>query len=213
MAYSIRKFRDKFLAKIDKEGSELYSAEVIMEFLETATYNYIEQLIKYNENTQLLRDALLPIYKPLTINLGANISNPEEVTGALPSDFFTLDVIQVVVPNVKVRKTDLIRKGELFVRNINPNKKASPEYPLVIEYSNTIAVYTGDNSATQVKGFYICKPTFGDATLNLDTEIAINLDDRVLEQIMNIMVNIVNSKEGDPRYQTSMIEKQTFGKN
>lgn len=212
MAQTIDYFYNKFLVRIDKEGSEIYSPAVVMELLESSTYDFIEETVKYLENTQQLRDALSTLHTPYSLALTVNPSNSEEMLATKPEDYLTLETARVIDSVSTVRTTKLIRKGEVNINRNNPNKKPTAEYPVVIQYQDYIACL-GSANQTFVKGFYIARPTFGDVTANQETEVVVNLPDETLDKIMNKMVNIIHAKEGDPRYQLSYNQEQSQGKS
>lgn len=205
MAYTINYFYTKFLGKIDKEGSDFYSLPEVMEALETATNDFIEEVLRYDENVQILKDYLLPLYTPYSLPLVANPSNTKEMLATLPTNYRNLRTAHV--PGSRITK--IIQKGEYDINEANPNKVATPEYPAVVQYQNYIAVY-GPTSGT-VQGFYLQKPTYGDMDGNLDNEIAVNLPDESVEKIMLLMTNIIHGKEGDQRYQISFNQEKSYG--
>jgi len=205
MAYTINYFYAKFLGQIDKEGSDFYPLAVVMEMLQTATEDFIEGILKYDENTQILRDYLLPLYTPYDLVLAANPSNNEELLATIPNDYRNLATAHV--PGSRISR--IVHKGDINIASLNPNTKPTEKYPLVIEYQNYIAVY-GPVSGT-LTGFYIARPSYGDVTGDLDAEIAVNLPDESLEKVMLLMQNIVHGKEGDQRYQLSFNQEKSYG--
>lgn len=209
MAYTLDYFYTKFLNKIDKEGSDFYSLPQIMEFLETETYSFIKEVETYPEVTQARKDLILPLVVTLNVSLAVNPANVKEYIGTIPADYYQLRSVRKTGNDV--RKTSVIRTGEIDIAELNPNKRGTSQYPNVYQYSNYFAVY-GASAGDKLNGFYIKKPTFGDPTGNLEDEITVNLPDSALEEIMNMMVAAINSKEGDQRYQASKIEEQSFGK-
>lgn len=209
MAYTLEYFYPKFLNKIDKEGSDFYSLPQIMEFLETETFSFIKEVETYPEITQARKDLILPLVEPLNVSLAVNPANTQEYLGTLPSDYYRLRSVKKSGNNV--RKTSVVRIGEIDIAELNPNKRGTPQYPNVIQYSNYFAVY-GASAGDKLTGFYIQKPIFGDPNGDLASEIVVNLPDQALEEIMNMMVSAINSKEGDQRYQASKIQEQSFGK-
>ena len=212
MAYTINYFYLKFLDKIDKEGSDIISVPQVMELLESETYNYIKQTVKYNENTGEIRDSIKALSKPLGMNLTQNLNNTEEMIATFPSDYLYLETVKILIPNVDVRKVTILRKGALDINQRNPNKYGTEEYPNVILYQDYLAVYTGATNANKVTGFYISKPIFGDPEGNVETEIVVNLPDVTVEEILNLMVSSFHERNADQRFQLSHIREQGFGK-
>lgn len=205
MAYTINYFYEKFLGQIDKEGSDFYPLQVVMEVLETETNNFIEEVLKYDENIQILKDYLLPLYTPYSIPLVANPLNTKELLATLPAEYRNLRTAKVS----GTRKTILIQKGELDINELNPNAKATADYASVIQYQNYLAVY-GPTSGT-ITGFYLKKPVFGNIDGDLDSETAVNLPDESVEKIMLLMANNIHAKEGDQRYQLSFNQEKSYG--
>jgi hypothetical protein len=210
MAFTIDYFYQYFLDRIDKSGSTIISPPQVMELFEVCLHDYLEEVIKYNENTQQLRDKLLPIFTPYELALTANPDNADEMLATIPEDYYYLETANVVVPDVAVRRTRLVRKGELDSMQRSPNKRPAPEYPTVIQYQDFLAVY-GAPTATNIKGFYIAKPTIGDVKGNISTEILVNLPDQAVYQIVLKMVKKFKGETGDPRYQSAIIEEQSYG--
>ena len=208
MAYTLDYFYKKFLNKIDKEGSDFYSLPQIMEFLETETISFIKEVEIYPEVTQTRKELVLPLVEPLDVSLVVNPANVKEYLGTMPADYLMLRSVNKSGDNV--RKTSTVRIAEIDIAEINPNKKGTSMYPNVYQYSNYFAVY-GASPGDKLYGFYLQKPTFGDPTGDLEQEITVNLPDQALEEIMNMMVVSINSKEGDQRYQASKLQEESFG--
>lgn len=208
--YTINYFFNKFLDGIDKEGSDIYSVPQMMELLETETYSFIEQTVKYLENTQQLRDLLRTLHKSYTIALVPNVSDATELLATLPADYLNLETVKVT--GTGVRKTKVIRHGEYDINELNPNKRATTEYPVVLLYQDYISV-RGNVAATDIKGFYIKKPVFGDATGDLSAEILVDLPDQSTEKILQLMITAYHEREADPRFQSSLIQEQSYGQS
>ena len=212
MSYTIDYFYLKFLDRIDKEGSEIISISQVMELLQTETYNFIEQTVRYLENTQQIKDFILPLNKPYSITLTLNPDNIKELLGALPGDYLHLETAFAVIPGKTTRVTKIVRRGEMDINKNNPNKKPTDEYPKVIEYESYIVLYGSSvNVGVKIEGFYITKPTFGNADGNTDTEIVVNLPDNTVEKIMNLMVTSFHERTADQRFEPSLRQELGFG--
>ena len=205
MAMTRDYFYTKFLGQIDKEGSDFYSLPIVMEVLETATSDFIDEVVKFLSGTQQLKDSLLDLYTHFDIPLATNPANPKELIASLPVNYRNLITVQVYDTGSTVRYTDIGKLGEMYIDEVNPQKRATAEYPKVFQYSNTFAVY--GPSSGKLRGFYIAKPTFATA----GNEVVVDLPDASVEKIMQKMINIINAKEGDPRYQLSNNQEQSFG--
>jgi len=206
--YTIDYFYNKFLDSVDKEGSDIYSVPQMMELLQSETYNFIEQTVKYLENTQQIRDLLRPLYKPYTINLIANPTDPKEMLAILPSYYLNLETAKVIGTNV--RKTTILRHGEYDINELNPNKRATEEYPVVLLYQDYISV-RGNTNTWQVSGFYVSKPVFGDPYGILTNEILVNLPENTVEKILLLMDTSYQNRNADQRFQSSFMQEQSFG--
>ena len=202
MAYTISYLYNRFLDKIDKSGSDIYSVDQFMELLEESTYDFIDEKFKYNENTQVIRDYLLSLYKNFSISI-------TDVNGkrlaVLPNEYLHLDSVGLTDPTTNIRRVKFIRKGEREVNRNNPGKKPTPEYPFIIQYTNTLEVL-GNDTATEITGFILEKPVFGDPTGDINQEICVNLPDNTVQLILQKMVRQVFSQQGDQRYQSAAIE-------
>lgn len=210
MAFTIEYFHNKFIDRIDKDRSGIIGLPQTIEMFGAGLHDFMEDTLKYIENTQLLRDLLLPVMTPYEFPLVLNGTNDKEMLASLPSDYYSLASCEVINPNVTVRKTDLIRVGELNARELNPNKRPTPEYPAVIQYQDYIVAY-GALTATHVKGFYIVYPTIGNIDNDIKTEILVNLPDRSVEKILNKMVTDYFMQTGDQRYSPALNEDIGFG--
>ena len=138
--YTVKKLCELFLDKIDQEGNEIISTAQIMELLETEATSYIEEVYKYVENNQQLRDSILPLTKAYYLNALQNPSNNEEMIVSLPSDYLHLETADVIIPDVKVREVTIRRRGEVLANKNNPNQKPTDQYPTVIEYADTLSI-------------------------------------------------------------------------
>lgn len=208
MAYTVGYLYNRFLDRIDKGGSTLYSPVQMMEILETATYGYISSVFDYNEINTTWKDLLSTLYIPYSYSL-SNGTNSEEKITTIPATVYHIITAVPQSPGVTVRKVDLIRKGELQFHKINPNKKPVPEYPKVLFYTDTMAVY-GCPNATTIKGFCLNRPVFGNPMD--ENTIAVNLPDDTVQHILNQMVSGVFSQQGDERYQGSLIQEGKYAK-
>lgn len=213
MSYTVDHLYKKVLEATDKIGSDFFTLEYVMNRLETATYDFIGETVKFIENTQEIRDDLLPLYKPFSINVVPDVNTPNAYLMALPSDYQHLMTAQVVDMNVEVRKTTIIRHGQDEVFLHDPDTKPSAEYPLISAYETYLKVYS-PGAPISVRGYYVKKPTFGAYSVHddIETEIAVDLPDHSTEKIIKQIVNDIFVATGDGRFEMQYMNKETFRK-
>lgn len=213
MAYTVNHLYKKVLELTDKMGSDFFSIEYVMNRLETAAYDFIGETVKFIENTQEIRDDLLPLYKPFKIEVIVDPNDSDYASIALPKDYLHLMSARVMNSDVAVRETTLIRHGQDEVYLQDPDTKPTAEYPLLSAYDTYIRIYSPGNPE-YITGFYIKKPTFGKYSVHddLDSEIAIDLPDQSLEKVIKTIVNEIFVATGDPRAQAQYSNKETYRK-
>lgn len=213
MAYTVNHLYKKVLEATDKMGSDFFTLEYVMNRLETATYDFIGETIKFVENTQEIRDDLLSLYKPFMLPVVADPLNDGSFLMALPDDYLHLMSARGVDADVSVRETTLIRHGQDEIYLNDPDTKPTVKYPLVFAYDTYLKLYSPGNP-THIQGFYIKKPTFGAYSVHddLDVEIAINLPDNSTEKIIKQIVNDIFVAIGDDRAQMQYTNKETYRK-
>lgn len=211
MAYTVEHLYKKVLEQSDKMGSDFFSLEYVMNRAETATYDFIGETVKFLENTQEIRDDLMPLYKPFLLPAVSQSDGTYLV--ALPDDYMHLMSVAAIDPNVKVRETTLIRHGQDEIFMHDPDTKPTAEYPLVSAYSTYLKLIS-PGSPTHLKGYYIKKPTFGayGPHDDIETEIAIDLPDHSTEKIIKQLVNDIFVATGDPRAEIQYVNKETYRK-
>lgn len=213
MAYTVDHLYKKVLENSDKMGSDFFTLEYVMNKLETATYDFIGETVKFIENTQEIRDDLLSLYKPFKLPVVTDPNNAEFGAMALPEDYLHLMSARVMDKDIKVRETTLIRHGqdEIFLQD--PDTKPTAVYPLLSAYDSYIRVYS-PGSPEFITGFYVKKPIFGAYSIHDDTEIeiAVNLPDASTEKIIKTIVNEIFIAVGDPRAQMQYANKETYRK-
>lgn len=211
MAYTVQKLYDRVLEGTDKIGSDLFTLPDVMSRVETAAYDFIGETVKYIENTQEIRDDLLPLYKPFTITLIEDPNDANYKVAPVPTDYHHLMQIKVVNESKPVRKTRVIRHGQEEIFEINPNKKATEEYPTVVLYKDYFRIIS-PGTPVSVTGFYIKKPTFPtlDENSDLDTEIAVDLPDHSTEKLIKTVITDWLISTGDPRAPMQHQERELY---
>ena len=213
MAYTVNHFYKKVLELTDKMGSDFYPLPYVMNRLETATYDFIGETVKFVENTQEIRDDLLSLYKPFKLPVITDPNDSDYSSIALPSDYLHLMSASVMDADVTVRDTRLIRHGQEEVFLQDPDTRPTAEYPLLSSYDHYIRIYS-PGSPEFIAGFYIKKPIFGKFSVHddADTEIAVNLPEQSIEKIIKTVVNEIFVATGDPRAQAQYVNKESYRK-
>lgn len=211
MAYTVNHLYKKVLEGTDKLGVDLFTIPYVMNRLQTATYDFIGKTVKYIENTQEIRDDLRTLYKPFKIAIIADPENLGFKVITLPTDYLHLMSVKVIEPGVEVRETTLIRNGQDEIYMVDPDTKPTAKYPIVSVYSDYIRIYSPGNP-THLSGYYVKKPVFGNFSVHddLDSEIAVNLPDQTVEQIIKNIVNDIFVATADPRAEVQFRSRETF---
>jgi hypothetical protein len=214
MAFSIDYLYNKFLDKIDKQGTNTVSLPRTMEMLVTQTYSFLESIINFNEINQKQRDLVAPLSRPLDLLMAVNPANGEELIAALPQEYYHIETVIPQIPGKTVREISFIRKGELQGQKINSLRTPTDEYPTIIQYSDYVALYGSSVSqGVKMKGWYWKKPEFGNYGGDISVEIAVDLPDHTVEKILEMMVSSYYNELGDPRHQGKSLQEVKFGKS
>lgn len=212
MAYTVKHLYEKVLEGTDKMGSDFFPLKYVMNRLETATFDFIGESVKFIENTQEIRDDIRTLYKPFKISVVDDPNDASYKSIALPSDYLHLMQAKVIDADVKVRQTRIIRHGQEDIFEDDPDTRASAEYPTIIQYEDIIRILSPGNP-THIEGFYVKKPTFGKHDIHhddLDAEIAVNLPDNSTDKIIKTIINDIFISVGDPRAPIQHQVKETF---
>jgi len=211
MAYTVDYLYKKVLDGTDKIGSDFFTIPFIMSRLESATYSFIGETIKYVENTQEIRDDLSPLYKPFRLPVVTDPSNPTFKVVALPGDYLHLLTGKVVDADVPVRETSLIRNGQDEIYTIDPDTKPTAEYPLLLIYADYFKILSPGNP-TFLEGAYLKHPIFGKFSQDddVETEIAVNLPDNSTEQIISKIIKDIFVSTNDPRAQLGYRNEEAY---
>ena len=169
MAFTFSYLYDKVLELTDKIGSDFFDVDYVMKRLETATFDFIGETVKFIENTQEIRDDLLSLYKPFNLSQIAHPPQSNAYLPTLPTDYLHLMNIQGVDASIRVRETNLIRHGQTEIQLNDPDTRPTPEYPIIVAYDTFIKLYS-PGSPTAVTGFYVKKPEFGQYGIHDDFE-------------------------------------------
>lgn len=214
MAYTVEHLYKKVLEGTDKMGSDFYPLPYVMNRLQTATFDFIGETVKFIENTQEIRDDIRPLYKPFKIAVVDDPNDASYKSIALPEEYLHLMEGKVVDANVTVRSTRIIRHGQEEIFQSDPDTRATAEYPTIVIYDNIIRILSTGNP-THVEGFYVKKPTFGTDDINhgdIENEIAVNLPDNATDKIIKTIINDIFISVGDPRAQLQHAVKETYRK-
>jgi hypothetical protein len=213
MAYTVETLYKKVLEGADKMGSDFYPLDVIMNKLVTATHDFIGETVKFMENTQEIRDDIRTLYKPYKLGLVEDPNDSDFKVMALPEDYQHLMSAKVIDSENTVRKTRIIRHGQLNIYQNNPNKKATAEYPIIVLYADYLRVIS-PGSPTHVSGFYVKEPAFGKYGVHDDisSEIAVDIPEFAADKIIKTIINDIFVSTGDPRAVIQYEAKETYRK-
>lgn len=208
MAYTVAHFYKKVLEGTDKMGSDFFPLQYVMNRLETATYDFIGATVKFIENTQEIRDDLLPLYKSYKLNV---VLTGDSKKVALPTDYLHLMSARVIDENVTVRETTILRHGQDEIYMMDPDTRPTSQYPILF-LADTYIDVKSPGMPLYVEGYYIKKPTFGKYSEldDTETEIAVNLPDASTEKIIKILINDIFQAIGDPRFQMQYQGRKVF---
>jgi hypothetical protein len=215
MAYTVSHLYNKVLDGVDKIGSDLYTLEYVIDRLEAAAYDFIGETVKYIENTQEIRDDIRTLYKPFNLDFVYVHDTPgTSIWGVvLPTDYQHLMSAVVIDEETSVRDTRLLRHGQLEIQQMDPNTKATAEYPILVLYNNWIKVYS-PGKPIRVNGMYVSKPDIWNynETDDTDVQIAINLPDHTVDKLIKDVINDIFVSSGDPRGQVQFQVKEQYRK-
>lgn len=214
MAYTVEHVYKKILEGTDKMGSDFYTLPYVMNRIETATYDFIGETVKFIENTQEIRDDIRTLYKPFKIAVVEDPNDSSYQSIALPTDYLHLMSAKVIDQDVQVRDTRVIRHGQEEIFQSDPDTRATAKYPTIVSYDDIFRIITTGN-AIFVEGFYVKKPTFGTNDVNngdIENEISVNLPDNSTDKIIKTVINDIFGSTGDPRFQVQLQIKESYRK-
>lgn len=221
MAYTVEFAYNKILDSIDKIGSDLITLENVMGRFSVATYDFIGESVKFIDNTQEIHDDIRTLYVPFTfpiVDIASGNPNQDPIDSygirgiAWPSNYMHLASARVVGGTTPVRDTRIVRAGQEEPYLINPNRKPTAEYPMLVRYDSYLKYYSPDNENRSIQGWYIKKPTIWqyNETDDLDSVTIVDLPDHSVEKIMQTVASAILVTLGDPRSPIQIPERENY---
>tara|TARA_R110000851_G_scaffold152172_1_gene293722 strand:+ start:26 stop:676 length:651 start_codon:yes stop_codon:yes gene_type:complete len=207
--YSLSGTHLKLNQLCDKIGSDYFVMPVFINIFEMSAYDFISRKVKEIEKTQTIVDDIRDLIIPKSLNVISDPSSLGDYITGLPSDYFRLLAHNVYYKDgTECRRSDLIKHAEYETAKLNPNKKPSRYYPLILQYASTFQISAGpDAIPSSLKITYCKKPSFADVS-NPQIRI-VNLPDDSIDNILKKTVVELFNKTADPRFASSdKLEKE-----
>ena len=233
MAYTIEYCDNQLDQKLDKMGSDYFSLPIKLMQFRKATWDIIRESTVFSEATQEISDDIHTLvginYQVMTQLSGTNAhywecsfpasyhrlisTTPLFYPSSTPASAKTVDPNPNDLINDLIREVKITKLGQENAFNRSPNKKAEPEYPLVLRLSEKLRFNFGIDDGTQyvkAKIVYYSEPEFGDE--NDLSNIIVNLPKLTIEKIMDRTASALRMITGDEHAQLNYQFDQTFGK-
>ena len=203
MDYTVSQVKKKINQLSDKMGSDYFTLPQILNFFETATYDFVGERLKHVEKTQEITDDIRNLISS-PVNLPAiedpNISGRYIV--AVPPNYLRQVAYDVYYEgNVRCRSSKIIRHAEYINALNNPNKRPSKDYPVILQFDSVWEIDAGGTQPLHLRLTYGKKPNF--ATTGEPNTRIVNLPDDAIEKIMKITVTNLFGTTADERQQPS----------
>lgn len=214
MEYTLENVFEKTRQYADKMGSDYFPSGVILNRIETATYDFIDERLEAVELTQKITDDIRNLIKHVKLPIITDPSFPLEnrYIAALPSDYLRQVAYDVLYQNgERCRRADMVRQGEKVLALNNPNRQPTKQYPLITQEASLWLIDCGDSIIPSIFHLTYCKkPTFGIVS-NLSNRV-VNLPDDAIEKILIKTMKLLYHNTDDSRQQGAYQLEETFGK-
>lgn len=214
MDYTLSETHEKLKQLLDKMGSDYFPLPVILNFFETATLDFIGENLKIVEKTQTVTDDIRTLISPkeLPIILNPNPGLEVRYIAALPDDYHRQVAYSVFYTDgSSCRRADLMRHSEYETAKMNPNRKPTKMYPIIVQESSQFRIDSGPGVIPSVfKLTYCKKPTY--ATTGEPNTRIVNLPDDAIEKILLKTAKLMFNKTGDERTGTTYQLEEAFRK-
>lgn len=209
MDYTLSEVKEKLNQLSDKMGSDYFVLPVLLNFFETATYDFVGERLKHIEQTQEITDDIRNLISPPTlIPIIEDPNLSDRYIAALPADYLRQVAYDIIYANnERCRRADLMKHGEYITALNNPNKQPTKNYPIILQYSSLFQINSGSTIPVQLSLTYAKKPNF--ATTGQPNTRIVNLPDDAIEKILKVTVTNLFNKTADER--TPMSEKLQEG--
>lgn len=215
MDYSLEEVHQKIKTFSDKMGSDYFPLPIILKFFQTAAYDFIGERLRAVEKTQEITDDIRNLVKPRNLPIvfiNEDSPIPEPIyAAAVPEDYLRLLAYTIYYKDgTQCRRVNLSTQAEYEMRKLNPNRKPSRYYPVLLQEENIFKTDCGEAIGDILKITYGKKPTI--ATTGDKEQRIINLPDDAIEKILLMTVTRLFSKTADERGQTSYQLQEAYRK-
>lgn len=220
MDYILSEVNEKLKQFSDKMGSDYFPLPVLLNYFESATYDFVGERLTQVEKTQTITDDIRNLLKtsfvPIIISpyLSVDISNPPTQTrfiAGIPTDYLRLISYSVFYKDgYEARRVDLLTHAQYNLYKNNPNRKPTKRYPIILIEDNLFEIDSGNEVPEKLKLRYAKKPIF--ATTGEPNKRIVNLPNDAIEKILLITIKSLFNKTGDQRIQYTDKIENTYRK-
>lgn len=209
MDYTVAEVKEKLNQFSDKNGSDYFTLPVLLNYFHTATYDFVGERLDIVEKTQKITDDIRNIVVPLKLTVIADPNDATRYITAIPANYLRVLSYDVLYADgTRCRRADAMRQAEYTTAVLNPNKKPTKHYPIILQENNLFQIDSGDDVPAFMKITYAKKPSFA-KTSQLNRRI-VNLPDSSIEQILLMTVTRLFGSTGDERTQSNYQLQESF---
>lgn len=212
MKYTLSEVHLKLRILSDKMGSDYFPLPVFLTFFETATYDFVGECLKIIEKTQEITDDIRSLIGPAKdIVIIEDPNSSGKYIASVPVDYLRQVAYDVVFANgERCRRADLIKQAQYGVYQLDPTRKPTKQYPLILQFDTIFQIDAGITIPEFFRLTYCKKPSF--ATTGEPGKRIVNLPDDSIEKILKITVTNLFNKTGDERTQSSYQLQEAYRK-
>lgn len=211
MDYKLSEVDIKLKRFADKQGSDYFPLPVLLDYFQTATLDFISEKVKIIEKTQEVVDDIRPLVVPGKLIVTPDPNDPTRFIAALPVKYLRVLSYDILYDDgTRCRRADMVRQGAYKISTLNPNKRPTKHYPLILQENNLFQIDAGDAVPAFMKIMYCKKPSFA-TTANTNVRI-VNLPDEAIEKIILSTVTRLFNSTGDERTQSNYQLQEAFRK-
>ena len=219
ITYTVTEVKNKINQFADKLGSDYFTLPVLLNRFETSTWDFVGEKLKEIEATQTVTDDISPLIVRANLivlpqpdfGLITDIALAPTYACAEPTNYHRTVAYDVIYnDSTTARRVDKISQAEYQTAKINPNKKPTKHYPLLLQSASQFQIDSGDSIPKMLRLTYCKKPTFG--TTGTPEQRIVNLPDDAIEKILLDVVTSLFASTGDERTQTNNQLEESFRK-
>lgn len=212
MDYTLDEVYEYILERADKKGSDFFQLPYIIQVFQTQTYDFIDERLPLLEANQQITQDLQEIMLTKSFVPVQDPNNVYKVNVSLPEGYYHLSrVLPFFSGGVASRRPKLIRHGNYEGMRADPHNAPTPEYPLIVQYSNYVNIDSGYlEKPIKVNLTWIDEPVF--AKENEPDKKIVNMRPGAIEAIIQKCILELVSSKGDPRTQSEMIKEKEIRK-